>query len=97
MVGRFVAQNHTHGPPADLWMLMTTKGDSSHTHMALGSEEVGKKNGVVDGESYLGTWLCGDDVNRWWKWGRGRGTPAQLSVCGLQRDGFFLHVFYILF
>lgn len=97
MVGRFVVQNHTHGPPADLWMLMTTKGDSSHTHMALGSEEVGKKNGVVDGESYLGTWLCGDDVNRWWKWGRGRGTPAQLSVCGLQRDGFFLHVFYILF
>lgn len=25
------------------------------------------------------------------------GPPAQLSTCGLQRDSFFLQVFYILF
>lgn len=80
MVGRFVAQNHTHGPPADLWMLMTTKGDSSHTHMALGSEEVGKKNGVVGGESYLGTWLCGDDVTGGGS-GGGGGGPLLSCLC----------------
>lgn len=27
--------------------------------MALGSEEVGKKNGVAGGKSFMGTWLYG--------------------------------------
>lgn len=58
---------------------MTTKGDSSHTHMALGSEEVGKKNGVVDGESYLGTWLCGDVTGG--GSGGGGGGPLHSCLC----------------
>lgn len=61
------------GPPADLWMPMTPKGDGSDIRVALGSEEFGKKWGSGWGE-LPGTWLYGN-VTGGGRGGRGVWTP----------------------
>lgn len=101
IVGCFVVQSHTHGPPSKSRDVPDTKGDSSHTYVALGIGRSWKKSRVVGGGEFNGSVAvimlnngyerCGENG------GRGVGPSVSCLLCRVQRDGFLLQVLHIVF